>query len=77
MKMGPVRQFEGTREDEFKCQGEDQQVLVPGKWWSDRQPAGLWRKARLEGTGIEPRKQELVRGRLSLQREATEQMPTN
>lgn len=77
MKLGPVRQFEGTREDEFKCQSEDQQVLVPGTWQSDGQPAGLWLKANLEGTGIEPWKQELVRGRRSLQREATEQMPTN
>lgn len=75
MKMGPVTEFEGTQKDEFNCQGEAQQV--PGKRWSDCQPAGLWLKARLEGTGIEPRKQELVRGRLSLQREATEQMPTN
>lgn len=63
MKMGPARQFEGTLEDESKCQGEDQQV--PGKWWSDLHSAGLWFKAGLEGTGIEPRKQELVRGRLS------------
>lgn len=62
MKMGHVRQFEGALEDMSDCKDEVQQVL--GKQWSGLQPAGLRFKARLAGTGIEPRKQELVRERL-------------
>lgn len=60
--MGCVRQFEGALEDMSDFQDEALQAL--GKWWSGLQSAGLRFKARCAGTGIEPRKQGLVRERL-------------